>query len=438
MRSQTIYQNNVKVSGSKMKIRNRGFMIVEVMLAFSIFTIFTISIFSLDLSMQRLKIWSLNELDRMELLVRDFDRGIYASSTMYGNSTMRYSNRIFTLAHSNYSDAWGRGTCYPRLSFDPGHVKEYTTGINTGVGNYSSDIEVRHDVVYLSTDSSNVSLPDLYIVDNSDADIPRILSSLHTGPGIRSIEVAGPYVFVAQASTANQLQIVDISDRTNPKLISQLRLPLPTPTTTPPIATSIFYYRNHIYLGTTKWNGPELSIINVSDKKFPFVVGSYETGTLVNDIYATGDTVYLATSDEMQMRVLDVKDKSQPRLIDSFTSSGWQTQEGKTINMFEDRLMFGRTVGGFNVTSNHEVFVLGTSTISKDIPGGVYGILQTPSDLLLLTHATGKELQVYDPSLLNLKQSYPLVGSVVKMACDNSRLYFATGDMKGFLMIDLK
>jgi hypothetical protein len=429
MRLRTTYQNSKDGS---------GFMIVEVILAFSILTLFTISIFALNSSMQRLQIWSISELEKLKILVKDFDNETYASSTVYGNNSVVYSNELFRLSKSDYKKSWGRDTCYPRLQFDENKVNSYLNGINIGIGNNSTDIEVRNDFVYLSADSSVASMPDFYIIDNTNPSSPSIVSSLNTGPGINAIDVAGPYVFVAQASTANQLQIIDIHDRNNPKVISQLKVKLPTATTTPPFAQSIYYKSGYIYLGTSKWNGEEFNIIDVSNIKSPVIVGTFDTGTLINDVSVLDDKAYLATSDQMQMRTIDLSDKSKPKLLDSFSSSGWQTQEGKVIDVFEGSISLGRTVGGFNVVSNHEIFLFSSTTDSRDIPGGVYGILQRTNDLFILTHANAREFQVFDLSMKNKKYDFPLSSSPVKMACDNSKLYFATGKSNGFVMLNLK
>ncbi len=412
-------------------------MVMEVLLAFSIFVIFTTTIFSLKFSMQRLKIWSINELDKMKTLVSDFDSNSYASSTAYGNNTIVYSNELFRISKSNYVDAWGRDTCYQRLVLDNSKITEYSFGLNIGSGNYSTDLEARNGMVYMTSDSSGASAHDFYVIDNTNPQSPIKISSINTGPGIEAIDVAGPYAFIAQRSTANQLQIIDIHSRSEPRLVSQLKLNLPTPTTTPPFATSIFYYRGYVYLGTTKWNGAEFSVIDVSDVKFPKVVGEFETGTQINDIYVDQETAYLATSDEMQMRILDVSEKSKPVLKDIFTSSGWQTQEGKVIDSFEGKLSLGRTVGGFNNVNNHELFIFGTTTISKDIPGGVYSVLKRPSNIFILTRSHGKELQVYDTNIQSKIFEYGLGSSPVRMTCDGSGLYFATGDSAGFKFIDL-
>ncbi|MDO8430747.1 MAG: hypothetical protein Q7S72_02055 [Candidatus Taylorbacteria bacterium] len=408
---------------------------MEIMLAFSLFILFTLSTFILSRSMQELKIWSLKELDKMEKLVFEIDSGIGLNKIVYGNDSSILSNDLYRISESDYVGAWGRNSCDVRIKFDQSKIDYSSTGIDMGLSNPSTDIEVRNSIVYLTADSATASRSDFFIIDAEDIFHPNVISSLNIGPGLSALEVAGPYVFAAQASTVNQLQIIDIHDRFFPQLISELKLSLPTPTTTAPFASSIFYSRGYVYLGTAKWNGAEFAIIDVSNIISPKVVGSFETNTLINDIYVRGDKAYLATSDEKQMRVLDVSDKTQPILIDSFSPTGWQTQEGKTLDYFEETLGFGRTVGGFNVTGNHELFISSTTTISRDIPGGVYGILMRPPYIFLLTHASGKEFQVFDSTLSTKVFEFPLQSSPVRMTCDGSTFYFATGDSKGISIL---
>ena len=438
MKLPIISQNRIFKSSRVFK-SNRGFLIVEIMLAFSLFILFTISMLTLYSSMHRLKIWSLKELDKMKNLVMKIDNKIDLNSTRYGNNTYLLNNELFRISQSDYINSWGRDSCNPRLVFDKNKYKYFSNGIDIEISNSSTDIEVRNDIVYLTADSSISSKKDLYIIDAKDSKNLNVISSMNTGPGVSAIEVAGPYIFLAQISTINQMQVIDIHDRLNPKLISQLKLPLPTATTTAPFASSIFYSNNYVFLGTEKWNGAEFSIISVLDIYNPVVVGVFETNTLINDIYIYDQKAYLATSDEKQMRVLDISDKSNPRLIDSFSSSGWQTQQGKVIDYFEENIGLGRTVGGFNVKTNHESFLFSSTSLisSKDITTGVYGMLIRLSNIFLLTHNLDHEFQILDHKLKDIIFDIPLFNNPVRMVCDKDSIFFATGDSKGLSILNL-
>ncbi|MDQ5893666.1 MAG: hypothetical protein QG640_678 [Patescibacteria group bacterium] len=415
-------------------------------MAFSLLILFTLAAFTLQSSMWKLKEWSLEELESLKISVLgadEFAKGGFQNLLgfgSFGNNTKLFTINPFVLAHSDYEAAWGRSGCYPRLKLDEENIEYFSEGINIGVANTSTDIEGRNGIAYLSADSSSSSAHDFFIIDTKDQSDFKIISSLNTGPGINALEIAGPYAFVAQASSVNQLQIIDIHNRMTPQLISQLRLTLPTPTTTAPVATSIFYSKGFIYLGSAKWGGPEFTIIDVSNINDPFIVGTFETNTVINDIYVQDNKAYLATADEDQLRVLDMEDKRAPVLLSEFSSSGWQTQTGKVLDFFEGTLGFGRTVGGFNVTTNHETFLFSSSSesyASKDIPGGVYGILIQPEYTILLTHALGHELQVWSSGFSKLIFDVPLGTNPVRMSCDGFALYFATGDSKGVSLLKL-
>lgn len=429
MKSQIIFLKSHRYSS--------GFLIMEIMLAFSLFILFSISTFYLLSSIQIMKEWSIKTLNEMKERVELMDIGIIDSTIPYGNDTNIISNSLFLKTKSDYIESWGRNSCFPRIYFNKNNAKYFVGSLDIGSSNPSTDIEVRNDIVYLTANSNSSLPPDFFIIDARDYSNPFILSSLNTGPGVDAIEVAGPYVFLAQASTVSQLQIVDIHDRDRPKIISQLKLPPPNSSTSPPFASSIFYSKGYIYLGTQKWNGPELFIINVSDPYNPVIVGTFETNTLINDIYVRENVAYLATSNELQMVVLDISDKGNPFITDYFSPSGWQTQQGKIFEYFEKQFGLGRTVGGFNVVSNHELFIfsLGQHS-SKDIPGGVYGLIIRPPHVFISTNALDQEFQVFDMEF-NKIYSLSLNIKPVKMTCDGSSLFFATGNGEGIAILKI-
>ena len=83
------------------------------------------------------------------------------------------------------------------------------------------------------------------------------------------LEVSGNYLY----ASANAFVIVDISDETNPKIISHLR-PLETGE-----AGSFVINGNYAYVF---WVGQGLRIIDIRDKSNPFIVSTYSTNLYGN------------------------------------------------------------------------------------------------------------------------------------------------------------
>jgi len=294
-----------------------------------------------------------------------------------------------------------------------------------------TDLAVRDGIAYISADSTKSSDTDLFIVDIRDPIHAKILSSLNTGPGIAALALAGKRIYAAAASTAGQLQIIRMDSPTNINLETKFRLPLPYATTTPTLPSSIFYNSGKVFLGTEKWDGNELNIIGVSQPTHPVKIGGVEIGGKVNDIFAMNGIAYIAAADQNQLSRVDVHGYVHPLFLDRLNLAGWQRQEGKAVNLFEDSLGLGRTSGGYDIPEDHEAFAWATSSLltlaspsSLNVPGGVYGLIADRTHIYLATRQSGKEFDILDRNLnASTSISYSLPSPPQTMTCDGRIIY---------------
>ena len=303
-----------------------------------------------------------------------------------------------------------------------------------------TDFQVRDGVAYISSNSSTVSDSDLLVVDFRDIVRPKLLSSINTGPGISAITLVGNRIFAAADSTSAQLHVIRLEDATGIALgptslvlEKKYKLPLPEASTTPSHGSTVFFYKNKIYLGTDKWNGEELSIIDVSDPINPLKVGVFEMNGKVKDIFVHGAFAHVAGSDQQQFRTLEVSDPTNPRMVSSLSPSGWSRQEGTAVSLFENAVDFGRTSGGFNIVADHEFF---TASSSLDMPGGVYGIIQDRFHTYLATRQVDKEFQIFESRssgsvsehfATSTSLAFSLPVAPQKMMCDGNHIYILAG-----------
>jgi len=450
-------QNHVAVRG--------GIILIDILLALSLGVIFIAIITSAAIDSRQLYESAKNRVE----LINSYLSGNYRSSTrlfgnertetIYATSTMQFDFVSAVSPMTNPADYAGTPLCSVDFanhtvigSYDYFHptiaISSATTTLNIpqalikqiplpiSPGIPLTDLEVRNGVAYISTDSAVSADPDIFIVDISDKSSPKLLASINTGPGIASIALAGRRIYAAAASITGQLQIIRM-DKLNytaaPTLTleSKFKLPLPYATATEPIASSVFYNRQKIYLGTEKWDGDEFSIIDVSNPTKPIKIGGFEIGSKVNDLYVQGGIAYVAGADQNQLRLIDVRNPSQPILLNSFSPSGWQRQEGRAVSIFEGGLDFARTSGGYDIPTDAEAFAwASTSSLFLtdpsllNIPGGVYGIVADRLHLFLATRETNKELQIFDRVLTaSTSISYSLPISPETITCDANHLY---------------
>jgi LVIVD repeat len=420
--------------------RNRGSLLIEVIVAMSIGAIFITSATTLSYiarnapGMVKEKIDSLKYTDeKLTESLNDIDDIPYISINTKKVEQATGTIYLSTL-RSNTLEAFGKNTCdspvYTNIGNSPLDISVDEIRLLEPIENVITDIEVRNGIAYIAMNSSISSHRDFLILDTSTN---QNISYINTGPGISSISIAGHYAYLANTSSISQLQILDIENRELPRMISTLQIPLPWATSSTPISSAIFYDKSTIYLGTEKWDGPEFVIVSVENPYSPSILSTVDLDTKIQDISVKGNVVYVGASDRSQLRIFNVEDKTDPYLLDEISPIGWQTQEGKVIELSTSSIYLGRTVGGFNNTSNHELFNLreDNDVLSRDIPGGIYGIREMYPWLLL---ATGKgEIDLWNISSFEKDKSIELNGFPVAMSCDRGSIYVAMRDSGGVI-----
>ena len=332
---------------------NKGFSILEALLALVIVTTMLVTVFQFD---------------------------------TYTKQTLSRTREIPTVKDAVFSDRYkGYDTCFLNSRYSVASIQNINIPFVTSVVG-------RSNYVFATADSNVPSDPDLYILKDG-----AVEGALSTGPGLRDIAVTKGYAYVANTSSISQVQKIDISNLEHPYVVAAYAFAS--------TGNAIRYDQDKIYVGAEKAYTPELVVL---DKNLT-LLSSYETSSQINDIYVT-DKVYVAASDINQLHVVGRS---------TFSPSGWETQQGKVLAASGSQIYFGRTVGGFNNKNNHELFLLGSTSV--DIGTGVYGLVST-GDLLFVA---GKGIQVWEKPF-TYKYTIPLTSDAISLSCDKDTLIAGT------------
>jgi hypothetical protein len=285
-----------------------------------------------------------------------------------------------------FSDRYkGYDTCFLNSQYS-------VASIDNIVIPYVTSAVGRNGYVFVTADSNIQSDPDLYILKDG-----MVEGALTTGPGLRDIAVIKGYAYVANTSSISQVQKIDISNLLSPHVVASYAFAS--------TGNAIRFDQDKIYVGAEKAYTPELVVLDKNLK----LQSSYETNSQVNDIYVT-DKVYVAASDINQLHIIGQS---------TFSPSGWETQQGKVLVASGSQIYFGRTVGGFNNKNNHELFLLGSTSV--DIGTGVYGLLSS-EDIFFVA---GKGVQVWRKPFTYV-YTIPLMSDAVSLSCDKDVLIIGT------------
>ena len=243
-------------------------------------------------------------------------------------------------------------------------------------GNSGTDVDVikinGRKYAFVTSFINNDAKDDFWVFDLEVYPTP-IISKLNTGYGLNALDIVRDpntnkfYAYVAHASSSAQLQVIDVTDPYKPILKKEVSLPGVGGSY--PEGREVFYYDNHVYVGTRETAGNEFHIFDVTVRDNPVWRGSREINHSVNKISVSGNNAYLATTgNQNELVVLDISD---PALITpSFPGVGnpepWRFDaagdaDGTAVFSIGNKVYLGRE----RSTSNPDIYILDVSTPSN-------------------------------------------------------------------------
>ncbi len=216
----------------------------------------------------------------------------------------------------------------------------------------TSSMDVLRNFLYTSSINA---LKDFYIYNLGDG---STYSSKIGKDGLNSLDAAyfgssgKTYVFAANASTTEQLKIIDVTEPSNLQTVSST-LSLTTPGSTNSVGKSIYYYGDRVYLGTdfTSTGPPELHIFDVLNKTSPTEVACRKVYASVKAITARNNFVYLGTSDDSpELKIYDISSLGCSKTLvlpdGYFDTPG--TEDVLSLYLLGTKLYLGRAKGSAN------------------------------------------------------------------------------------------
>ena len=336
----------------------------------------------------------------------------------------------------------GGDTCNSVLGGDWAHPK-LLGDVDVGQNNGATDVDVFMGKAYVTTDPSSVPKEDFHVIDvgNPNASPLPILKSINTGPGLVAVQVAGRYAYAANTSINGQLQVINISNASNPVLATTTKLLNVTGSGTQALGNSIFYADSKVYLGLTKTaTGPEFNIIDVSNPLIPKWKGGYSVGHDINAIFVRGIFAYIASPDNRELIVLNISDPANPTLVGSLDLTD-NSANGKSIAMVGNTLFLGRTIGSSPSTKEFQLINI-TNPInpitlnSANVNSTINAITIRDNLAFIITNDSNLGFQIWDLNTMTLYASKNVQQtSTGGMDCEGNVIYIAQRSNKALQII---
>ncbi len=263
-----------------------------------------------------------------------------------------------------------------------------------------------------------------YVIDVSAPQQPRVVGYCDTGNrdrGIQKIALSGSYAYLACRSRG--LQVMDISDRRNPRLVSSLSFS--------GYVYDVFIAGSLAYIAA----GEEgLQVVDISNPLAPQKIGSYIpdiTNFNARAVSVSGARAYLAGANGVV--VLDVSNPQQPRPIVAAVVPG----TGKQVSIAAGRVYVANGAKGVRIIDTSDLNnIRETASFAEEqndawsvYPAGTHAYVANGYLGLLI-------LDVASPVTPRIAGRYSMPGSAMDVAVSGSYVYVG-GLVAGVQVVDV-
>ncbi len=300
--------------------------------------------------------------------------------------------------------------------------------IDLGPGIAGTGVRVRNKIVYMTGTASQSGKDDFFVIDAIDGANPVMAAHIHTGSGLNALDIEGDFAYVAQDSSTNQLQVINISATSSPYAITNFTL-----TGNSEEALSVAATGTLVLVGTEGGTGSELYLVDVSNPSSPIIKNTLEIGADVNRISILGNRAFLATSSSTkEFIIVNISNPSVPVIAASVDLSGTNAATGLYVNTQDQRAYLTRDlasgvspeINAYDVTNPDVPTLLGSTEFTYDIPS----VFAADSLLFLSTAQSNMEFQLFNAT--NTQQisfvngfNFPQVGNDI--AFESNMIYIA-------------
>jgi len=248
------------------------------------------------------------------------------------------------------------------------------------LGDIANNVHVYGNYAYIATELDG---SELQIVDISNPTNPVLLGTGSTTNSYAASDLAlisSKYLLVGSySSTLGYIDVFDISEPTNPvRVFSQAASSR---------VNAVAVSHPYAYIGTNL-GGEEFEIFDISDPLNPVEVGGYDASDQVMDIYISGSIAYIVQSSGDEVEAIDISDPTNPTKLGGAST----VTTGRGVIALGDYVYVTASSGGDAL----EVFDFSSTTnpvrvATTDLPSFGWEIFSYGTQLYV-THGLGFEI----------------------------------------------
>jgi len=286
----------------------------------------------------------------------------------------------------------GSVTLTARIGNWESNIKLWTNAVISAYGNPTTTtngvkVDTSGNYAYLTLSSTTNNF---VVLDISNPAAPTIVKTITVTNTPTNIMVSGNYAYVTTSTNTTCLEIVDISVPSNASQVKSVTM------TGAVSCNGVYVSGSFAYVGrnlSSTAGANEFTVVNVSSPLLATVVGGYDAGIQLNEIWVSGTNAFVASSSTTnEMIVVNIATPTAPTLSKVYNPS--TSLSALTITGYGNTVLLGMstTLDIINVTTPTSPTRLGTFTAAGTINDVAADI--TNQYAFLGTASTTGELQI--------------------------------------------
>lgn len=235
--------------------------------------------------------------------------------------------------------------------------------------------------------------PNFFVINVSNPASPSTIGSLNLTGTPTNIAVSDTTVSVSNTSNGQELQIIDISTPSAPSVVGVFNAPGNAD------ANGVFANGTMVYFVRQNSAQNEFFIINATTPSAPYAVGSLNLSGNGNEVFVSGNYALIASSNNSQeLQIINISAESSPTIAGSLNLPG--AADALTVGLTGTTALMGQG-GSFttvNVSNPGSPTILGSITDLDSVNDIAINLGNLNTNAYLATSSNAAEFRVVDIS----------------------------------------
>lgn len=270
-------------------------------------------------------------------------------------------------------------------------------------------IQVQDNYAYITSDTGGK----FHIIDVTSSTSPQLLSTLLLTGDLSNLYVSGDYAYVVSDDNAKELQVINVTNKSSPTLAGTYNAPGTQD------AMGVYVVGTKLYMTRQNGGQDEFAVLDISNPTNPSLLGSMNLGATAFEPIVSGNYAYIASDNNTEeLQIINISNPASLTMAGTLNLSLKEQNRSSAITISGNTLYLGQ---------GKDLYIIDVTSVANPIEKSDTSVADYFNDvsinlgkkgryLFVATSDINKEFKVYDVSSTTAPYVY---GTSLDLTGDN-------------------